>query len=117
MAMNLAPSHWLEGFELLAANGTATAQGICIPLTALPGLSAAEANASTGDIRKVARALMYALNKAWIDEAEADRQAQMEISRYTNVDESTDVTTRSYTARFNVGVGEEEVIDEPQAEG
>ena len=117
MAMNLAPSHWLPGFELLAANGTATAQSIAIPLSALPGLSASEANASTGDVRKVARAICAALHKAWNEEAEADRPAQMEISRHTNVDESTDVTTRVYTSRFNVGVSEEEVIDEPSSGG
>ena len=115
MAMNLAPSHWLTGFELLAANGTATAQSIAIPLSALPGLSAAEANASTGDIRKVARAICAALHKAYIEEATADRPARMEISRNTSVDESTDSTTRIYQARFQVAVAEEEVVDEPSA--
>ena len=39
----------------------------------------------------------------------------MELSRYTNIDESTDTTARSYTARFVVEVGEEEVVDEPSA--
>ncbi len=108
MAMNLAPSHWLDGY-------TADSSGITIPLTALPGLSAAEANATTGDIRKVARALFAALHAAYLGEAEADRPQQMELSRYTNIDESTDTTARSYTARFVVEVGEEEVVDEPSA--
>lgn len=116
MAMNLAPSHWLPGFELLSANGTATAQSIAIPLTALPGLSAAEANASTGDFRKVARAICAALHKAWIDEPEADRPSQMEFSRSTSVNEDTDRTTRLYQGRFVVAVREEEVVDEPSAE-
>ncbi len=115
MAMNLAPSHWLPGFELLAANGTATAQSIAIPLTALPGLSDTEANATAGDIRKVARAIIAALHAAYLGEAEADRPQQMEVSRYTNIDESTDTTTRTYNARFVVEVGEEEVADEPSA--
>ena len=110
MAMNLAPSHWLAGY-------TADSSGITIPLTALPGLSAAEADETTGDIRKVARALLAALHAAYLGEAEADRPRQMELSRYTNIDESTDTTTRSYQARFVVEVGEEEVVDEPEAEG
>lgn len=110
MAMNLAPSHWLDGY-------TADSSGITIPLTALPGLSAAEADETTGDIRKVARALLAALHAAYLGEAEADRPQQMELSRYTNIDESTDTTTRSYQARFVVKVGEEEVVDEPEAEG
>lgn len=113
MPMNLSPSHWLDGFELLAANGTATAQSIAIPLESLPGLSAAEANASTGDIRKVARALFAALFAAYLGEAEDDRPTKMELSRYTNVDETTDETTREYRVRFTVAVSEEEVVDEP----
>ena len=109
MAMNLAPGHWLDGYS-------ADSNGITIPLAALPGLSAAEAHASTGDVRKVARALLAALYAAYIGEAEADRPAQMQLSRYTNVDESNDTTTRTYQARFNVAVAEEEVVDEPEAE-
>lgn len=110
MAMNLAPSHWLDGY-------TADSTGITIPLSALPGLSAAEANASTGDIRKVARAIFAALHAAYLGEAEADRPSQMQLSRYTSVDEENDTTTRTYQARFVVEVGEEEVVDEPAAEG
>ena len=109
MAMNLAPSHWLENYS-------ADSSGIKIPLASLPGLSAAEANASTGDIRKVARAIIAALHAAFLAEAEADRPAQMQLSRYTSVDEENDTTTRTYQARFVVEVGEEEVVDEPSAE-
>jgi hypothetical protein len=110
MAMNLAPSHWLAGY-------TADSSGITIPLTALPGLSAAEADETTGDIRKVARALFAALHAAYIGEAAEDRPARMRIERYTSVDDSSDTTTRNYQATFNVAVGEEEVVDEPEAEG
>ena len=110
MPKNLAPGHWLDGY-------TADSSGITIPLAALPGLSAAEAHASTGDVRKVARALLAALHAAYIGEAEENRPTQMEISRSTYVDDSSDVTTRTYQARFVVEVGEEEVVDEPEAEG
>ena len=108
MARNLAPSHWLTGYS-------ADSDGITIPLSALPGLSAAEADETTGDIRKVARAICAALHAAYLGEAEADRPEQMQLSRYTNVDESTNTTTRTYQARFNVAVAEEEVVDEPSA--
>ena len=108
MAMNLAPSHWLSGYS-------ADSSGITIPLTALPGLSAAEAHASTGDIRKVARAICAALHAAYLGEAEDDRPAQMTLRRNTSIDESTGETTRIYESRFNVAVSEEEVVDEPSA--
>ena len=109
MAMNLAPSHWLDGF-------TADSSGITIPLAALPGLSAAEADETTGDIRKVARAFCAALYAAYLAEDEADRPQRMEISRSTYVDDEADATTRTYTARFDVAAGEEDVVDEPQAQ-
>jgi hypothetical protein len=38
-----------------------TTQGIFIPLTSLPGLTAAQANATTGDGREVVKALVFAL--------------------------------------------------------
>lgn len=110
MAMNLAPSHWLPSYS-------ADSSGITIPLSALPGLSAAEAHASTGDIRKVLRALCAAIYDNWISEAAADRPARMSIARNTSVDESSDSTTRTYQMRFNVAVAEEEVVDEPSSEG
>lgn len=109
MAMNLSPGHWLPGYS---ADNT----GITIPLAALPGLSAAEANATGGDVRKVARALMAALHAAWSAEAAEDRPARMTLARSTYVDDDADTTTRTYTARFEVQVGEEEVAEEPATE-
>lgn len=108
--MNLTPSHWLPGY-------TATESAVSIPLSALPGLSAAEADASTGDIRKVARALFAALHAAYLGEEEDARPAKMRLDRATVVDESTDTTTRAYTATFQVAVSEEDVVDEDEEEG
>lgn len=112
MAMNLAPSHWLEGFELLAANGSATKQSIAIPLDALDGLSADEANASTGDIRKVLRALLTAVNSAWEGEAAADRPAKWTQQRSSSIDGRTSVVTRVFTHTFRTAASGEEVVAE-----
>ena len=109
MAMNLTPTHWLPGYS-------ATASAISIPLSALPGLDASEADASTGDIRKIARALSAALYAAYIGEDAADRPSRMVLSRSTYVDDSANTMRRTYTARFDVQAGEEEVAAEPEAQ-
>ena len=110
MAQNLAPSHWLSGYEL-----TDTNTKISIPIASLPGLDATKANGSTGDIRKVLRALMAALHAAWLAEASADRPKQMTLGRSTSVNESTGETMRTYQAQFRVATTGEEVVDEPSA--
>ena len=110
MAQNLAPSHWLSGYEL-----TDTNTKISIPIASLSGLDASEANGSTGDIRKVLRALMATLHAAWLAEAAADRPQQMTVSRSSSVNDSTGETVRTYQAQFRVATTGEEVVDEPSA--
>ena len=109
MAQNLAPSHWIPSYEL-----TDTNTKISIPLSSLPGLDSSEADPSTGDIRKVARALMAALYAAWLAEDAADRPQRMGLARSTSVDDASEATTRTYTATFRVATTGEEVVDEPQ---
>lgn len=110
MAMNLAPSHWIDGYEL-----TDTNTKISIPIASLDGLDSTEANATTGDIRKVLRALMAALHAAWIAEDAADRPSRMTIARTSYVDDAAGSTTRTYQAQFLVATTGEEVVDEPSA--
>jgi hypothetical protein len=54
------PTDLFAGFEYLEATDAATADSIAIPLTALPGLTAAEASATTGDAREVMLSLLTA---------------------------------------------------------
>ena len=110
MAQNLAPPHWLSGYEL-----TDTNTKISIPIASLSGLDASEANGSTGDIRKVLRALHAALYAAWLEEAAADRPQKMLLARSTTVNDATGETTRTYQAQFSVATTGEEGVDEPSA--
>lgn len=57
---NITPTQVFPGFELVAANGTVAAQSIVIPLSALAGLTAAEANATTGNGSEVLRNILEA---------------------------------------------------------
>jgi len=71
------PADLFPGYELVAANGTVTAQSIVIPLSALPGLSAAEADEATGDGREVARQLDLAIDTAIAALATEDKPTYM----------------------------------------
>jgi hypothetical protein len=62
---DIAPTVLFPGFELVSANGTVTADSIVIPLADLPGLTAAEANPTTGDGREIARQLDIAIHEAY----------------------------------------------------
>jgi len=56
---NITPVQALgTGYTLLAENATAPAQGLFIPLVNVTGLSASEANPTTGDGRKVIAGLI-----------------------------------------------------------
>lgn len=61
---NITPTQVLTGYALLAQNDPAPAQGIFVPLTTITGLSAAEANATNGDGRKLIAGLMESINTA-----------------------------------------------------
>jgi hypothetical protein len=58
------PTDVFEGYQLVAAAGTVTAESICIPIATLEQLSSAEANATTGDGVQLIRALDIAIHQA-----------------------------------------------------
>ena len=105
MAQNLAPSHWIDGY-------TANTTSITIPIASLDGLDAAEADASTGDIRKVLRALLTTVNAAWQGEDPADRPAKWTQSRSSSIDGTTSIVTRTFTHVFRTAAAGEEVVPE-----
>ena len=55
---NILPTVPFPGYEFKAAAAAVTADSIVIPLTALAGLTSVEANATTGDGRKVCEAIV-----------------------------------------------------------
>jgi hypothetical protein len=75
-------------------------------------MTADEADAATGDIRKVIFAICEALFQTWNATATADHPTMMNISKSTSVDVSTGVITNYYTFRFYTESSGEEVVDE-----
>ena len=107
MAIVTTPPAWL-------ANWSEDGTNITLPLASLPETSAAEADATTGDIRKVMLALAEQMYQAYIALATADQPTKMVITRSTSVNDLTDVITRTYAFAFQAeaSVGGIEVVAE-----
>ncbi len=113
MAFDPAPQTWLGlGYTLASSNvklTTATAGGN----VALPELTDTEANATTGDIRKVAFAISEALYAAWVEQGTADQPLEMTLQKQVNPLNGGAQLQLIFTSTFVVDVTGQEVTDEP----
>ena len=106
MAFDKKPSSWITGWS---ADGT----DISFPIASLPGLTAADADGTTGDIRKVLFALMDSLLGVWYILDNADRPTQMTLAQNTSGGSDGQTLTQQYVAQFTTEVSEQDVADEP----
>jgi hypothetical protein len=106
MAFVKTPTTWLPNWS---ENGT----DITLPIASLPELTAAEADAATGDIRKIFFAIMRKLFSVWTATAIADRPTKMTMQKASSIDPSTNILTETYTIKFICDVSAQDVSDEP----
>jgi len=108
MAFSEVPTDWLADWS---EDGT----DITVPIATFPELTAAEADAVTGDIRKILYAICEKLYQQWLATESADRPSRMSITRSTAVDEVNDRFTRTFQIGFTVEsvAGGIDVSDEP----
>lgn len=78
MAASVVPTDYLTGYTYLASGATAPANGIFIPLSTLNLLDASEANASSGDVRKIVAAFLDAFDTRY--KAQTEKPAKLTIS-------------------------------------
>jgi hypothetical protein len=97
------PTDLFAGYEYKAAAAAVTADSIVIPLSALPGLTAAEAHATTGDGREVARQIDAAITAAYLALTEGERPTQMVASSSTSQVSNT-LREVTYTRSYNLAV-------------
>lgn len=84
---------------------------VTFPIASLPELTAAEADAVTGDSRKILYALL-AQFEAWYSALDtADKPAKMVISKSSSSPDSNDEISRTFSVRFTIG-GALDVVDE-----
>lgn len=76
------PTEYLAGYAYLAAAASTPAAGIFIPLTTLTGLDAAEADAATGDIRKIMAEILDAFYASF--SAKTEQLTKISILRTRN---------------------------------
>jgi hypothetical protein len=105
MAQDLKPSTWIPSWSEDATNVT-------FPIASIPELTAAEADADTGNISKVMSAMLECIYQAWLAQDAADRPTKMTICRSTSVNDVTGAITRTYQFQFAMVVTGEEVDEE-----
>lgn len=83
---------------------------ISVPLASFPELTAVEADAATGDIRKIVYALCHKFHALYNAMATADRPTKFSASSGSSI--SGDTITRSYTFTFKLEAATIEVSAE-----
>lgn len=105
MAFDPKPSTWIDSWS---ENGT----DITVPIASFAEMTAAEADATTGDIRKVLYAICEHLYQEWNTTLAGDRPSKMTIGRTSTVNEANDEITRRYTLTFVTTSTATEVVGE-----
>lgn len=105
MAFTATPTGWLgAGYS---EDGT----DMTIPLASLPELTAGEADASTGDIRKILFAFCAAMEAKFASLPQADRPAKMTVVKTQGSLQGATVQV-GFTFNFVLEIGELEVAAE-----
>mgnify|MGYP001769334204 CR=1 FL=1 len=99
------PAQWV-------ANWSEDATNITIPIASIPEITAADADATTGDMRKCIYALLAKFYAFWLTIPIEDRPAMMTIYRSTSVNDVTGETTQTFQFQFKVTNTGTEVADE-----
>jgi hypothetical protein len=106
MAFDKKPSTWLPSWSEDETD-------ITLPIASLPELTAAEADADTGDIRKVVFALTKKLADVWDALEAANQPTQMRINRYASSNQAGSEMTHVVQFTFVNTVATQDVKDEP----
>lgn len=106
------PTQLISNIELLAATDPAPAQGLFIPLASLPGLTAVEADETTGDGRKVVYELARALFANYTALATASRPTKLSIVRGTPTGVDSTTVRQSFTFAIDLDISASDVTPE-----
>ena len=116
MSFNPSPSGWLGAGYTLSGSGTTAAINFGISgntNATLPEITTAEANSSTGDVRKIYYGIVEQLYQSFLAKAVADRPNRMTITKNAGVDATTGLITTNYTFQFVLAASGLDVTSEP----
>lgn len=105
MAFNDLPTQLFPG---MSEDGT----DITLPLAAIPQVTAAEADAASGSLRKLWFGMCDRVKTWWYALDAADRPTKMTVSTSSSTNEATGQVTKTYVFQFVTEVSGEEVVDE-----
>jgi hypothetical protein len=109
---NVLPGSLFPNYQLLASGADAPSDGVFIPLATLVGLTSAEANASTGDGRKVAYELTRALYNNFSNLADSAKPTHFIADIAPPVGLTPDIVRRTYTLSFDLDITGSDVTTE-----
>lgn len=98
--------------ELFGAGYTANSTDVIFKVADLPQLTSAEANASTGDSRKVLFAILDKVAAAIDAMPAADRPKKVRVSRSSTAPNASGQFTQTYSFSFDLAAGSVEVVNE-----
>jgi hypothetical protein len=110
---NVTPSQVLSGYQTIASGAPAPADGLFIPLTDLPDLTAAEADESTGSFAKVIYAILTKSTTAYNALATAARSTRLTMARSTPTGAGNNLINISHTITAVLDVSAADVAAEP----
>lgn len=105
MAFNPQPNTWIASWS---EDGT----NITVPIASFPELTAAEADGTTGDIRKIVWAITEKLYQAYNATATADRPTKWTMSKSSSINTTTGVVTNTFVTTIQTEIATQEVGSE-----
>ena len=105
MAFDKTPTTWI-------ANWSEDETDITVPLATFSELTAAEADATTGDIRKIAFAIIEHLYSTYNSTLAADRPAKWTMQKTATVNTTLNKIISRYSITFETDFGTQEVREE-----
>ena len=111
MPFNKAPNQWFDGYSATTGTMTFKTSNGTAPVS-FPEITDTEANASTGDYRKVLFGLMETLFQKYNSKASADRPSRVTVGR-SGQTQSDNTITYQYIVTVNVSPASLEVTEEP----
>lgn len=106
MAFSAVPTDWI-------ANWSEDGTNITVPIASFPELTAAEADATTGDIRQIVWAIVTKLYEEWIGTPTADRPTKWTCSKSVSQNTTTGEVTNTFTFVLKTTIETQNVSAEP----
>lgn len=94
------------------ANWAEDATNITVPIASFPEMTAAEADGTAGDIRKIIFAVCQAAYAKFISLPASDRPTKMVIAKNSSLDSATNVLTSTFTFTFKNEILSQDVAPE-----